>query len=73
MDNVIVRIIDMPLSVQGMTVVDADGNYNVYLNSKGDLESAFIHELSHILNNDFYTEDGIQAIENRAEMACLLI
>lgn len=66
MDNIIVRIIDMPFSVHGMTVVDADGNYNVYLNSRGDLESAFIHELTHILNNDFYNEEDIRMVEGCA-------
>jgi len=64
-DNIIVRIVEMPLSIHGMTVVDADGNYNVYLNSKCDIESAFIHELLHIVKNDFYSEDDIRLIENR--------
>lgn len=63
MDNIIIRIIDMPAEVQGMTVVDADGNYNVYLNSKGDIEKAFVHELGHILNNDFYNEADITLVE----------
>lgn len=49
----------------GMTVVDVDGNYNVYLNSKADMESAFMHELKHILNNDFYNEADIKLVEEK--------
>lgn len=66
MDNIIIRLIDMPIEVPGVTVVDPDGNYNVYLNSRGDIEKAFVHELRHILNNDFYNEDDISRIEVRA-------
>lgn len=66
MDNVIIRIIDMPPSIHGMTVVDADGNYNVYLNPCSDMEEALRHELAHIQNNDFYNEDDIRLVESRA-------
>lgn len=65
MDNIIIRIISMPDEIHGMTVVDADGNYNVYLNSKCDFESAFLHEIIHILNNDFYNDAEIDTIEGR--------
>lgn len=65
MDNIIIRIIDMPAETPGMTVVDADGNYNIYLNSKCDLEYALIHELKHINNNDFYNEKDIRLVEGR--------
>lgn len=65
MDNIIIRIIHMPPDVHGMTVVDADGNYNMYLNSRGDIESAFIHEIRHIVNGDFYSEEDIKCIEDK--------
>ncbi len=64
MEQVIIRLIDLPTSVHGFTVVDADGNYNVYLNSNGDLESAFAHEMQHILDNDFYNSEDIRVIED---------
>lgn len=65
MDNVIIRIVCLPAEIHGMTVVDVDGNYNVYLNSKADMESAFMHELKHILNNDFYNEADIKLVEEK--------
>ena len=35
MDNIIIRLIDgLPCSVRAFTVVDENGDYNVYLNSK---------------------------------------
>lgn len=68
MDGVIIRIIDMPTEIAGMTVVDADGNYNVYLNARrGDIKKALVHELSHIRRNDFYTSEHIGRVETIAK------
>ena len=66
MEQVIIRLVNLPCTVRGYTVVDADGNYNVYLNANSDIERAFIHELVHILNNDFYSADDIGMVEDRA-------
>lgn len=67
MENIIVRIIDLPEEISAVTVIDADGNYNVYLNARnGDQYQAFCHEMAHIKNNDFYNEGEISFIESRA-------
>lgn len=63
MEQVIIRLVNLPCAVHGFTVVDADGNYNVYLNANGNTESTFIHELTHILNNDFYNDEEICEVE----------
>ena len=34
MNDIIVRIINLPASVRGVTVVDENGNYNIYINAK---------------------------------------
>ena len=68
MDMVIVRIIDLPHTVRGMTVLDAEGDYNVYLNARlsGDQQAiAFRHEVEHIKNGDFYREEKVTDKESR--------
>lgn len=59
MDAVIIRIIDLPHGVYGVTVKDEEGDYNVYLNARLSFEArvvAFRHELEHIKNGDFYND-----------------
>jgi hypothetical protein len=63
-----VRLIDLPTSVRGLTVLDNEGNYNVYLNSRLSYEmqeNTYIHETAHIKNDDFYIQESIAEIENR--------
>lgn len=59
MDAVIPRIIDLPVTIKGMTVKDSEGDYNIYLNARlgaEDRVKAFRHELEHIKNGDFYSD-----------------
>lgn len=68
MDLVIIRKIDLPYGVGGMTVKDSNDDYNVYLNSRLSGEQqviAFEHELEHIKNGDFYTEEDVREKESR--------
>lgn len=66
MGDVIVRLKDMPVKINGMTILDADGNYNVYINSRlscDDQRKAYDHELEHIRRDDFYNSLPIQEAE----------
>lgn len=68
MDSVIIRIIDLPYGVGGLTVKDSEGDYNVYLNARYSLNrrvAFFRHELEHIKNGDFYTEEDVRDKEDR--------
>ena len=68
MDAVIIRIINLPYGVPGLTVKDEEGDYNVYLNARlslGQRAKAFRHEIEHIKNGDFYSEDSVEEIEQR--------
>ena len=57
----------MPEEVGAVTVVDTDGDYNVYLNAKrSDLEKELAHEMKHIKDNDFYNDMPIELAEWRA-------
>ena len=49
----------MPLATKGVTVKDAEGDYNVYINalySDAVQRETFNHEMRHIMNGDFYDD-----------------
>lgn len=55
----IVRLIDLPVTVKGFTVMDEDGCFNIYLNARLNDEArveAYRHELDHIRRGHFYSE-----------------
>lgn len=67
MPDVIVRLIDLPCRVRGMTTPNDDGSYNVYINSRLDAaaqRTALMHELRHVRRGDFYRAAGIDEIES---------
>lgn len=56
MNDYIIRYIALPYSVKGVTVMDKDGFYNIYINSQLSFEEqdkAIRHELEHINRADF--------------------
>ncbi len=70
MNDVIVRLISMPMSVRAFTVPDAQGDYNIYLNealSDEQLQKSFLHEQRHIERGDFYKDMPARMIENAAK------
>lgn len=63
MDAEIIRIIDLPFTVNGMTVKDENGDYNIYLNARLSLESreiAYVHEVDHIKLGHFYSVESVE-------------
>ena len=59
MNNYAIRFIALPCSVKGVTVMDNDGFYNIYINSLLSREAQFEaikHELEHINRADFDNE-----------------
>lgn len=66
MDAVIIRVIDLPPGVKGMTVKDEEGDYNIYLNgrlSNDQRVEAFRHELDHIKFGHFYSNSPVSVKE----------
>lgn len=66
MDEVIVRLQDMPIRMKGVTLLDESGDYNVYINSRLSADSqreVLDHEMLHIQRDDFYNELTIQEAE----------
>mgnify|MGYP000870024114 CR=1 FL=1 len=67
MEDVCIRYIDLPCCVNGVTVQDESGFYNVYINARLSIESqneAIKHELTHIKRDDFYSLESIQKVES---------
>ena len=60
MTEIIIRKIPLPAHVRAFTMPDAQGDYNVYVNSDLSLEQqlkSLQHELRHIRRDDFYKRD----------------
>lgn len=57
MDYINVSIVEwLPISIKGLSTRNADDGFTIILNGKYSIESqweTYIHELSHICNDDF--------------------
>lgn len=66
----IVRIINLPGSINGAVRLSDDGFANIYINdqlSPMARRRAFDHERRHIENNDFYNDKSIMEVESCQE------
>ncbi|MDR0380678.1 MAG: hypothetical protein LBH86_01600 [Oscillospiraceae bacterium] len=55
----VVRVINMPTGIKGVTSPSEDGAFNVYINARWPYETqrdALQHELNHIRRDDFHAE-----------------
>ena len=71
-DDCTVRLVDLPVECGGMVSLSPDGHFNIYLNARLDCATQrvkFLHELRHILNDDFFNDDDIRTVESRADAA----
>lgn len=62
-----VRMVPLPADVHGITVFDADGFANIYINIKDSCETqsaALQHELAHVKWQDGYNDIDINAVES---------
>jgi hypothetical protein len=66
MEEIIIRLIKLPYKTHGVTVVDEEGDYNVYINDQLSYEQqlqATEHELKHIYKNHFYVSNSVEQVE----------
>ena len=59
-----VRMVELPINVEGVTVKNSDGSFDIYINSllcPEKVQEAFIHELNHVKKDHLY--DDIKSIE----------
>ena len=67
MGDIYTRLMPLPIGMHGMTIVDSNGDYNVYINIRLEDHGrrvALIHELRHIRRGDFVSNDPITKVEN---------
>lgn len=68
--NVVINIElkDFPVSGREMVILNEDGSYTIFLNSRLNWESqmnGYIHAMKHILGEDF-SKNNVQEIEKEA-------
>lgn len=69
MNNVLIRELDFPLTVEGVTVKDTNGDYNIYINanlSPAKKQETLDHELRHIQCDHLYQETAVSDDEAEA-------
>ena len=74
--DTIIRVIKLPPSIKGVTIPDEEGNYNIYINKNMSRKvqiDTYLHELEHIKNNDFSSNEPIPTIEERTKQSNLRI
>ena len=71
MDNIIVRLTSLPPGANAVTMLDAEGDYNVYIDSRLsalDQRLAYDHELRHISLRHFYAGKSVRRCEREANV-----
>lgn len=66
MEDRIVRIVNMPVSIKGLTTKDSNGDYNIYINaniSSNEQKIAYDHENDHINKGHFYSALSVEEKE----------
>lgn len=66
MNEVYMRLIDLPYGIRGMTTLDSAGDFNVYINARlcdRSQRIAYLHELRHIRRGDLYNDTTIAEAE----------
>lgn len=68
MDNIFIRNLELPPTINGVTVLDNEGDYNVYINtllSYDTQQKTAKHEIRHIMKEHFYDFEPV--IHNELE------
>lgn len=66
MEEIFCYLVDMPCRVAATAIPNGDGTYTVYVNSRLSIErqhKAYLHEVRHIKNDDFYKDIDVDEIE----------
>ena len=69
MTDYFVRLIELPVKVEGVTVPNSDGSFSIYINSvlSEQKRSAVLeHELRHIRAEHFYLDMPVENMERQA-------
>ena len=65
-----VRELALPLAVEGVTIPNPDGSFDIYINSLLSAprrKEVLEHELNHILHDHFYIDMPVSVMERQAD------
>lgn len=71
MNEIYVRLVDVPVDVRGIVKEDSNGDYNIYLNARYALEQqmmTYLHELAHIDLGHLRSSLPVEDLEKEAEI-----
>ena len=66
MNDVFIRLTQLPGRVKAMTVVDENSDYNIYVNStlsQDEMKKAYLHEIQHIEKKHFDQDISVAKAE----------
>lgn len=66
MGEVFVFVTDMPTGIRGHVNANKDGSYTIFINARLNHEQqikAYLHEIKHIAEDDFYKNEDVNMIE----------
>ena len=70
MTDAYVRLVPLPLTVEGVTVPNDDGSFDVYINARLSptrQQETLEHELRHIRHEHFYLDMPVARMERQAD------
>ena len=70
MTDAYVRLVPLPVKVEGVTLPNEDGSFDVYINSRlspARQQETLEHELRHIRQEHFYLDLPIERMERQAD------
>lgn len=70
MTNTYVRLVPLPVKVEGVTLPNDDGSYDIYINSRLSpalQQQTLEHELRHIRRGHFETDMPLARMERQAD------
>jgi len=65
-----IRLIELPIAVEGVSVPNNDGSFDIYINSRlspAMQQAALEHELEHLRREHFYIDLPIDVMERQAD------
>ena len=70
MTDTYIRLVPLPVKVEGVTLPNDDGSFDVYINSRlspARQQETLEHELRHIRQEHFYLDLPVEAAERQAD------
>lgn len=70
MTDAYVRLVPLPMTVEGVTIPNDDGSFDVYINARlspDRQQETLEHELRHIRRDHFYLDMDLRRMERQAD------